>query len=148
MKVQKILLIGLVGLLLASGLIGQNLGNAGDVKSGLPSQPLEVAAYGSGWATDDRNGDGIPDHAVKVDKAGRNVAEVFDYNFDGKMDDFYSYESGMVTIEELDTNFDGQIDLWVHVYKGIYVAGYERDTNFDGKLDIVKRYGKDSIVKR
>jgi hypothetical protein len=64
------------------------------------------------------------------------------------MDDFYVFEDGVLAMENLDTNYDGAIDLWVFMYKGVYVAGYERDSNFDGSLEIVKQFGRDSLVKR
>ncbi len=121
----------------------------GDARICLPGNQTDIATYGSPWITDDRNNDGIVDHAVQYGKNGKMVvAEVFDYNFDGKMDDFYTYDNGVLILEELDTNYDGLVDIWVHVYKGVYVAAYERDSNFDGTLDIVKQYGKESIVKR
>ena len=126
----------------------QVLGKVGDEKHCLPAMPVDIGEYGSAWTTDDRNGDGMVDHVAQFDKNGRTSAEAFDFNFDGKMDDFYTFSGGAVTQEELDTNYDGFIDLWVQVYQGVYVASYERDSNFDGKLDIVKQYGKDQIVKR
>ena len=123
-------------------------GRVGEVKSSVPPYPLDITGYGHPWVTDDRNNDGIPDHAVQIDKAGRTGAEAFDFNFDGRMDDFYLYEGGAIVMEMLDTNYDGAIDLWVSVYQGVYVAGYERDKDYDGKLDLVKQFGRDNLVKR
>ena len=45
--------------------------------------------------------------------------------------------------EEIDSNFDGKADIWIYLYKGIYIKKYEKDTDFDGKVDIVKDYGKE-----
>jgi hypothetical protein len=57
------------------------------------------------------------------------------------MDDFYVYRNGVLHMELLDTNFDGEIDLWIYMYDGVRVRGYERDTNFDGSIDLVKDFG-------
>ncbi len=86
----------------------------------------------------DTNKDGKIDLTVELDGTGRKVRESFDFNHDGKMDDFYTYSKGVLVSREVDTNFDGKIDLWVWLKDGIYVTKYERDTNFDGKPDIVK----------
>ena len=86
----------------------------------------------------DTNGDGKVDLSVELDSTGQKVREAYDFNHDGKMDDFYTYSKGVLVSREIDTNFDGRIDLWVWLTDGIYVRKYERDTNFDGKPDIVK----------
>lgn len=86
----------------------------------------------------DTNGDGKVDLSVELNSAGQKVREAYDFNHDGKMDDFYTYSKGVLVSRQIDTNFDGKIDLWVWLTDGIYVRKYERDTNFDGKPDIVK----------
>lgn len=148
MKVSPIFVAFFFALVMMMPLVAEPASQIGDERNCRPPMPVDVGGYGSAWVTDDRNGDGLIDHAAQYDKKGLPTVEAFDFNYDGKMDDFYSFVSGAVVEEVLDSNFDGLIDIWVHVYQGVYVASYERDSNFDGKLDIVKRYGNDKIVKR
>ncbi len=86
----------------------------------------------------DTNRDGRIDLVVRLDDTGAKLSESIDYNHDGRMDDFYQYNKGVLVSQQVDTNFDGRIDLWVWLADGIYVVKYERDTNFDGKPDVVR----------
>jgi hypothetical protein len=148
MKVQKALMAFFVCAALVLPALADTPAKVGDTVNVQPLYPLDATLYASGWRSDDRNGDGVLDHAVQFDKNGNRSAEVYDINFDGRMDDFYAFDNGAICLEQVDSNFDGLVDLWVHIYQGVYVAGYERDSNYDGKLDKVKAYGRDQIVKR
>jgi hypothetical protein len=148
MKVQKALMAFIVCGAIALPAAAGTTPKVGDGVNVQPLYPLDIALYASGWRSDDRNGDGLLDHAVQYDKNGNRSAEAYDINFDGKMDDFYSFENGAIVLEQVDSNFDGLVDIWVHIYQGVYVSGYERDSDYDGKLDKVKTYGRDQIVKR
>jgi hypothetical protein len=105
-------------------------------------EPLfAVDDYDDTWITGDTSSDGSVDYALQVDDANEKRFEAIDYNRDGLMDDFYVYRNGVLHMELLDTNFDGEIDLWIYMYDGVRVRGYERDTNFDGSIDLVKDFG-------
>ncbi|MEX2444353.1 MAG: hypothetical protein WD492_12150 [Alkalispirochaeta sp.] len=102
-----------------------------------------VDDYDESWITGDTSTDGSVDYALKLDDGNEKRFEAMDYNRDGLMDDFYVYHNGVLRMELLDTNFDGEIDLWIHMYDGVRVRGYERDTNFDGNIDLVKEFGNE-----
>ncbi len=86
----------------------------------------------------DRNGDGKVDYRVVYDQSGAVLREEMDFNFDGKMDTFYYYKSGVLQRVEIDSNNTGRIDIWVYLLDGKYVQRYERDTNGDGKPDLIR----------
>jgi hypothetical protein len=90
----------------------------------------------------DRNDDGNTDYTIFFDQKGKKEHEEFDFNYDGKMDDYFYYVDGVPDREEIDSNFDGKIDLWVYLVNGIYIKKYQRDTDGDGVPDIVKDYSK------
>lgn len=92
--------------------------------------------------TDDRNGDGMLDYAVRLTDDLLKDREAVDFNHDGMMDDFYFYANEVLQRQEIDTNFDGAIDLWVFLTEGVYVERYERDTDYDGYPDVVRDYGQ------
>jgi len=113
-----------------------------DVKTIRDEARASSAGKRTSWIKIDRNKDGRDDHLLQLDERGQSLYEEMDYNFDGEFDDFCFYANGILAREEIDTNFDGKIDLWVHMYRGIYVERYERDKDFDGKRDLVKIFGK------
>ncbi len=106
-------------------------------------QPPPVRAGQPGTRVDmDRNDDGTTDYTIFFDQKGKKEHEEFDFNYDGKMDDYLYYAEGIASREEIDSNFDGKIDVWVYLVNGIYVKKYERDLNGDGKPDVVKDFSK------
>jgi len=89
----------------------------------------------------DTNGDGRIDYMVKTHvKTNEKMMEVLDFNNDGKMDDFYFYERGVLQKRAVDSNYDGLIDLRVYIKDGVYIAYYEKDSDFDGTMETLKRY--------
>jgi hypothetical protein len=107
--------------------------------------PLPPPARGGPPATRvdmDRNDDGNTDYTIFFDQKGKKEHEEFDFNYDGKMDDYLYYVEGVPDREEIDSNFDGRVDIWVYMVNGIYVKKYERDMNGDGVPDIVKDFSK------
>jgi len=105
-----------------------------------PDFHFDVTEYGDEWILGDKNDDGVTDYALYLGKDNLKVKEAVDFNSDGKMDDFYFYANEVLVRQEVDTNYDQKIDLWVYLYRGVYVERYERDTDFDGIPDIVKRF--------
>ncbi|GEM_PF-691896 len=91
----------------------------------------------------DSNNDGEIDYLVKTGVDGEKEMEVLDYNHDGKMDDFYIYDSGVLEQRAIDSNSDGMIDIKVYLEEGVYILHYEEDSNFDGEMDVQKRYAPD-----
>lgn len=91
----------------------------------------------------DSNNDGETDYLIKTDEDGEKEMEVLDYNHDGKMDDFYIYDSGVLEQRAIDSNSDGMIDIRVYLEDGVYILRYEKDSNYDGEMDIKKRYAPD-----
>ncbi len=140
-----IFFIILAGLL--SNLSSLVLVKVGEAKDTRPAFPVSVTEYESSWTLVDQSENGVADYAALYDRKGTLQKEALDYNQDGNMDDFYIYESGVLTRREVDSNFDGKIDLWVHIFEGSWVEAYERDTNFDGLVDIVKSFGQQGPKK-
>ncbi len=104
-------------------------------------QSLENAAFPLELDTND---DGRVDYMVQTHvKTNEKMMEVLDFNNDGKMDDFYFYERGVLRKRTVDSNYDGLIDLRVYIKDGVYIAYYEKDSDFDGKIDTIKRYADD-----
>ncbi len=99
-----------------------------------------VEEYDGSWITGDTNQDSRVDYALQLDEFGLKLYEVMDFNSDGLMDDFYFFQGGVLQREELDTNYDGEIDLWIHMHRGVYVRAYERDTDYDGIVDLIKDF--------
>jgi hypothetical protein len=93
------------------------------------------------WLEIDSNGDGQIDHIMLLNKRGDKIYEELDYNHDSEMDDFCYYQNGALVREETDSNYDGMIDIWLFLYRGIYVERYMRDMDFDGAIDVTKEYG-------
>jgi hypothetical protein len=91
--------------------------------------------------TKDRDFDGEVDYALVYTSDGRKEYEEQDYNYDGEMDDFYYYQTGVLHHRAVDTNYDGEVDLFVYLDSGVYIWKIERDTDFDGTIDYLKEYG-------
>ena len=90
----------------------------------------------------DRDYDGRIDYIVKYNEDAEKTEEQLDYNYDGKMDDYYYYAAGKMKRREIDTNYDEKIDIWVYL-EGIYIQKYEKDTDFDGEVDVVEEYSEE-----
>jgi hypothetical protein len=105
-----------------------------------PAPPLRVGQDVSKSETD-ANGDGAIDYVVYFDKRGAKEHEEYDYNSDGKMDDFLYFTDGIPKREEIDSDFNGKIDLWIYILEGKYIQKYEKDTNGDGVPDVSKSFG-------
>jgi hypothetical protein len=110
-------------------------------RDGKPDQWYEVTDGQVRGLSQDRNYDGRVDYLVEYDREGRKVREEMDFNFDGRMDDFYYFENGALIRQEIDSNFDQRIDVWVFL-EGPYIHRYEMDRDFDGRVDVVKDYGQ------
>jgi hypothetical protein len=108
---------------------------------GNPDQWYEVADGQVRALSQDRNYDGQVDYLVEYDRQGLKIREEMDFNFDGRMDDFYYFEKGALVREEIDSNFDQRIDIWVFL-EGPYIRRYEMDKDFDGRVDVIKDYGR------
>ena len=135
---------------MAIGLLWIALSSAAADEGALPRtrelsawQSIDPGAYGEQWLLLDRNEDGTPDYAVRTNDNGQKVHEAMDFNYDGRMDDFYFYENDVLQRQELDSNFDGQIDIWIYLRRGVYITMWERDRDFDGIIDDRERYGSD-----
>ena len=110
-------------------------------KDGNPDEWLESIDDGRYRLIKDRNFDGSGDYAMVYDDKGTKEFEELDYNFDGIMDDFYYYSSGVLTRREVDTNYDKKIDIWVYLDEGVYIRKIQRDLDFDGVADLTTDYG-------
>ncbi len=129
----------LVGLLVAGvGLTGVGYAYGQD---GNSSRIWNVQEYDDPWEVEDTNDDGNPDYAVMTDDSERLELAAMDYSGDGRMDNFYFYEDGVLTRHELDTNHDGRIDVRIHLEEGTHVRVVERDTTGDGEFDQSREYG-------
>ncbi len=106
---------------------------------GKPDRWLEISGQTISEVSIDRNYDGVVDYIIRYDENGDKKEEILDFNYDGKMDDFYMYARGKMKRREIDTNYDEKIDIWVYL-DGIYIEKYEKDTDFDGKIDITEDY--------
>jgi hypothetical protein len=106
------------------------------------SSPAALPTEGLKKVETDSKGDGFIDDVLYFSDKGQKVREEFDYNRDGKPDDFLYYEKGLLVREEIDTHFDGRIDVRIYLSDGAYIERYERDTNGDGVPDIVKDFSK------
>ena len=95
----------------------------------------------------DSNDDGSVDYLMKTTSRGEKTAEVLDYDHDGRMDDFYYYDKGVLESRAVDSNSDGMVDIWVYLFEGVYIEKYERDTDYDGVIDMVKDYEKEAREK-
>lgn len=107
-----------------------------------PTLRFDPGSYSNSWLASDRDGDGIPDYFVQVDERGYKLREAMDFNYDGRLDDFYFYSNDVLQRQELDSNFDDRIDIWIYMWRGVYVRKWERDTDFDGEIDLVREYGQ------
>ena len=142
MKDMKLMLPLAALLLLAvlhpvSSAPGITLDRNGD---GHPDQWYEVADGRVTGLSLDRNFDEQVDYTVEYDADNRKTREEMDFNFDGRMDDFYFFEEGKLVRQEVDSNFDGRIDVWVSL-EGQYIRGYEMDRDFDGVAEVRKAFG-------
>lgn len=90
----------------------------------------------------DRDKDGRVDHRIFNDNKGRRLYEELDFNYDGRMDDFYYYKDGELEREEIDSDYNGKVDVWIALYQGKYIRRIEQDKNGDGKPDAVTDYDK------
>lgn len=99
-----------------------------DLKDALPAIEL------------DTNDDGKVDYLIKTNKENEKLMEILDFDHDGRMDDFYIYEAGVLRQRAIDSNSDAKIDIWVYLEEGVYISRYEEDTDFDGIMDIDKNY--------
>ena len=106
----------------------------------VPTDRTSPEAYESGWLTSDRDSNGVIDYAVQIDDRGYKTREAMDFNYDGLMDDFYFYDNDVLQRQEIDTNFDRLIDVWIFMWRGVYVRRWERDTDFDGIADLIRDY--------
>jgi len=118
-----------------------NTGESDTNSDGKTDQWIEDLGGDKFRVTKDRNFDGIVDYALNYTADGYKEFEEVDFNYDGKMDDFYYYRTGVLEMREVDTNYDGEIDLYVFLDKGVYIWKIERDTDFDGTIDYLKEYG-------
>jgi len=95
----------------------------------------------------DSNDNGKVDYLIKTNEENEKMMEILDFDHDGKMDDFYMYEAGVLRQRAIDSNSDGKIDIWVYLKEGVYISRYEEDTDFDGIMDIDKDYASEEKPK-
>lgn len=107
--------------------------------AGTPDR-TSLDVYETGWLTSDRDDDGRVDYAVQIDERGYKTREAMDFNFDGLMDDFYFYDNDVLQRQEIDSNYDRIVDIWIFMWRGVYVRRWERDTDFDGTVDLIRDY--------
>jgi len=91
----------------------------------------------------DSNNDGRVDYHIRTNSDGDKVLELMDFNHDGKMDDLYFYDDGVIVRREVDSNFDLNIDIWVYIKDGNLIEKYEQDLDFNGDIDKVKIFGEE-----
>lgn len=128
-------------MLIAPQVWSGNLSEGDENGDGKADQWLEDLGDGRFKVTMDRDFDGIVDYALIYHSDGAKEHAELDFNYDGEMDDFYFYRSGVLDRRSVDTNYDGQVDLWVFLDEGVYVWKVERDTDYNGEVDYVKEYG-------
>jgi hypothetical protein len=134
------IVVAIIGTVLAAPHVaGDSQTPGGAVDSDSRFSP---SAYTAGWLTADRDDDGSVDYAVRLDERGNKLQEAVDFNRDGRMDDFYFYANDVLQRQELDSNFDEEIDIWIYLWRGVYVQRWERDTDYDGTVDISRDYGQ------
>lgn len=139
---KKITGIGVLLLLISLSVFAYS----GNEKSEKEGNVVEVQKDGDFYVEADRDKDGNIDYVLRYDEWGVKISEEIDFNYDGVMDDFYYYSSGVLQLREIDTNYDEKIDVWVYIRKGVYIERYERDLDFDGKIDQVKDFSENSAA--
>lgn len=73
-------------------------------------------------------------------RAPATERQEFDYNHDGRPDNFFEYRNGVILRAESDRDHDGRIDMWgAFDGEGRYEHS-EEDQNFDGRPDIWYSY--------
>ncbi len=93
----------------------------------------------------DYDHDGKPDHFFTY-RNGRNVSATVDRNYDGRIDEWDTYNSeGVIARVELDDNFDGKPDAWI-TYKYAAPVMAKRDTDFNGLVDCIDTYENGIVV--
>ena len=95
--------------------------------------------------TEDKNGDGKPDLWGYYSEQGDLERVELDDNFDGKIDNWQTYQAGKILTMVRDTNFDGKKDTWDYFEQGIRTR-QEQDQDGDGKVDLWVQLGKDEKV--
>ena len=128
-------------ILLASSALFAQSNDMPDSRTREAWQHIDPAEYSDDWLMLDRNEDGTPDYAVRINDRGQKLLEAMDFNYDGFMDDFYVYANDVLQREEIDSNYDGQIDIWIYLRRGVYIRMWERDTDYDGIIDLREVYG-------
>ena len=137
----KIFIISILLLTAVLSVFAQN--NGDDTNSdGKPDRWVKSSGEKIVEISIDRDYNGEVDYIVKYDEFSNKIEEQLDFNYDGKIDDYYYYTAGKMKRREIDTNYDDRIDIWVYL-DGIYIEKYEKDTDFDGRIDIVKDYTED-----
>jgi hypothetical protein len=99
----------------------------------------------------DVNHDGVKDVVRIYDDDGRPLREDADRNFDGKLDQTTTYQSGEIVVQEFDNNFDGRPDTKLFYNKGKPIRA-ERDlagrsTATQWKADRWEYYEGDKMVR-
>ena len=129
---SRFILLALLGVVVVAGPVA--------AEKEEPKVHFDVTRYNSGWIVSDSNGDGHIDYALKLNDRRQKDIEAMDFSHDGYMDNFYYYENDVLVRHELDTNGNQKVDLWVFMYRGVHVRGWERDTNHDGQADLFRSY--------
>lgn len=95
----------------------------------------------------DADGDRHPELIRYVDrKSGKLLRQEEDRNFDGVIDSWWQFESGVLRSRTLDGNDDGNPDAFETYAEGRMVAR-ELDRDDDGVRDVFYRYRGDSLVE-
>ncbi len=95
----------------------------------------------------DDNNDGKPDQWYTMN-SGVMLAYEADRNFDGLVDHKAEFLDGdRLLYEEFDFNYDGQMDDFYYFEEGL-LARQEIDTNFDGQIDMWIYLDKGVYIRR
>ena len=96
---------------------------------------LPFALFGQNEFTDDENNDGKPDEWYTMEDGIIRRIES-DRNYDGEVDSITVYsKDGQKEYEELDFNYDGNMDDFYYYFEGVLIK-HEIDSNYDSLIDI------------
>ncbi len=96
----------------------------------------------------DADRDGNPEEVRYHDaRTGRILRKEEDKNYDGTIDTWNSYESGVLSEIQKDNNEDGEADEWQRYGPDGRMAAREVDRNYDGTRDAFFVYEDGSLVE-
>jgi hypothetical protein len=87
----------------------------------------------------DINFDGNIDAVYVYEWGGKVKEEILDTDYDGRMDNWRTYEDGNLVEDQIDSDADGEVDIWFYIDRGMIIR-LEIDTSGDGKPDLVSEF--------